>query len=318
VRAAGPARPLSPFLIDRLTTTTATLTLLPSRAGKRPRVFEIARVDLHGFALDRAASFEATLTNPVPRGDIATKGRFGPWDPDDPGRSAVEGEYRFDNADLGTIDGIAGRLQSTGRFSGLLEQILVSGRADVEGFGLTTSSNRLPLQTSFDACVDGTDGDTYLDRVEATLADTPIDANGRVEGQVGVDGRRVAVDARVVNGRIEDLLRLAVDDSTPLMVGAIDVQASLELPPGEADVVERLALDGRFTLREARFTEGGVQGKIDELSRRGRGDVESEARRTVRSTFGGTFTLGDGTLRLSRFQFLVPGATVQLQGSYGL
>jgi hypothetical protein len=254
----------------------------------------------------------------VPAGDVQTQGRFGPWNAERPGATPVEGAYRFSNADLGTIKGIAGVLESTGDYGGRLQQIHVKGEAQVPEFGLTTSRNRLPLDTRFVACVDGTDGDTYLEQVDARLGETPIRTSGRVEGQVGVDGRTVALDVRIDDGRIEDLLRLAVDDGTPLMHGQIDVESSFVLPPGEGDVVERLQLQGRFALRGTRFTEGSVQGKINELSRRGRGDMDAARARAVRSALDGRFALKESVLRLSTFSFAVPGATVQLQGRYGL
>jgi hypothetical protein len=230
----------------------------------------------------------------------------------------VTGEYTFSDADLGTIDGLAGTLDSTGSFGGLLQQILVKGETRVQEFGLTTSRNRMPLETRFEACVDGTDGDTYLDRVDARLQDSPIATSGRIEGKVGVDGRAVALDVRVDEGHIEDFLRLAVDDETPVMTGVIDVEAGFVLPPGKGDVIDRLALDGTFALRETRFTEGQAQSKINELSRRGRGDMERQAARPVRSNLRGGFALDDSVLRLSDFSFAVPGAVVSLRGRYGL
>ena len=195
---------------------------------------------------------------------------------------------------------------------------MVSGETRVTDFGLTTSRNRLPLQTTFEACVDGTDGDTYLDRVDAKLAGTPIVASGRIEGTVGVEGRTIALDVVVDNGRIDDLLRLAVNDPTPLMQGRIDVKSSFVLAPGKTSVIERLDLGGRFSLQGTRFTEGAVQSKINELSRRGSGDMDEKRARAVRSSLGGQFALKHGTLRLTRFSFAVPGAVVQLQGRYGL
>ncbi|MGE3840728.1 MAG: hypothetical protein AB7I50_04010 [Vicinamibacterales bacterium] len=228
---------------------------------------------LNDFAFDRAADYDVTLVNPKPRGDIAAKGTFGPFNADEPNVTPVAGTYAFARADLGTINGIAGILESSGRFEGPLRQIGLDGTATVPDFGLTTSGNRLPLDVAFTACVDGTDGDTYLDRVHATLAGSAIDAAGRVEGILGVRGRRIVLDATVDEGQMEDFLRLAVDDATPLLSGIIDIKTTFDLPPGETEVVERLELNGEFTLREGRFHEGQLQGKVNELSRRGRGDM---------------------------------------------
>jgi hypothetical protein len=236
---------------------------------------------------------------------------------DDPGLAAVKGTYVFENASLGTIKGIEGTLTSKGTFDGVLQQILVNGTSTTPDFGLSTSNNRLPLGASFDVCVDGTDGDTYLDRVDAKLASTPINARGRIEGKVGMHGRTVALSVQVKDGAIEDLLRLAVKGE-PLMTGRISLTTSFLLPPGEKDVVERLELNGRFGLERTRFTARSVQRKIDEFSRRGRGALDGPAAANVASDFRGRFVLENGTLRLLSLQFALPGARVNLRGSYGL
>lgn len=65
------------------------------------------------------------------------------------------------------------------------------------------------------------------------------------------------LEGKVQLASLEDLLRLAVSDSTPLMTGRLDMNSSFELPPGPQDVVERLALKGRFSLQGVRLREGG-------------------------------------------------------------
>ena len=58
--------------------------------------------------------FTATLTNPLPKGQIETTGTFGPWQKGDPGATPLGGDYSFQKADLDTIKGIGGILNSTG------------------------------------------------------------------------------------------------------------------------------------------------------------------------------------------------------------
>jgi hypothetical protein len=176
----------------------------------------------------------------------------------------------------------------------------------------------LPLHTEFEACVDGTDGDTYLDSVRARLASSPIDVTGKVEGRVGVRGRAIVLDAVVDEGRIEDFLRLAVKGEPPVMTGQVRLRTAIVIPPGPESVVERLQLKGEFGLARAKFTGPGVQGKIDEFSRRGRGRPEDDGVRNVASDLSGRFALADGTLLLDDLAFAVPGARVRLRGTYGL
>ena len=308
----------SPVLIEWLSAPGTELELLPRKPGKRPRRFSIASLVVRGITLDHPLDFDAVLTNPTPRGQITTSGRFGPWVAGDPGLSPVEGRYHFERADMGSIKGLGGTLESRGRFAGVLEQISVAGSTETPDFSLDTANARLPLHTDFKACVDGTDGDTYLDDVRARLASTPIHVKGKVEGRVGVDGRTVALDAVIQDGLIEDVLRLAVKGDEPVMNGRVSVTTRILLPPGNASVVERLQLQGKFGLEDARFSGPGVQSKIDEFSRRGRAGAKGAAADNVASDFAGRFTLGGGMLALQDLAYTVPGARVRLRGTYNL
>jgi hypothetical protein len=52
-------------------------------------------------------------------------------------------------------------------------------------FWLDKSGTPVPLHTEFSATVDGTNGDTHLHPVRATLVNSVIVANGDVAGQPG-------------------------------------------------------------------------------------------------------------------------------------
>jgi hypothetical protein len=312
-----PGTTTSPVYVETLRAPGTELELLPRNKKKRPRRFSIHDLTMHGLTVDRPFDYDAQLTNPTPRGTIQARGQFGPWATNDPGLSPVSGRYTFDDADLATINGLGGILRSTGAFNGVLEQILVHGETTTPDFALTTGGAAIPLNTRFDACVDGSDGDTYLDRVNATLGSTPIDARGRIEGTVGVHGRTVALEVRIEKGRIEDVLRLAVK-GPPLMKGALSLDARLMLPPGAGPVVRRLELDGQFGLTGTQFTGKALQSKINEFSRRGRGDVENPTPASVASNLRGRFALANGVMRLPSLNFAVPGAELRLAGRYGL
>jgi hypothetical protein len=104
-----------------------------------------------------------------------------------------------------------------------------------------------------------------------------------------------------------------------LMTGAIAFDTKFELPPGDQDISEKLHLDGKFGVGSARFTSFKVQDKVDELSQRARGqaDDEAEDERSV-SHLRGRFELSHGVIDFTNLTFAVPGATVRLDGSYGL
>lgn len=308
----------SPLIVERLFSRDAMLRIIPRRADKDPKLFAIHTLEMSSLGLSQQMPFKAELTNPIPKGSIQTNGRFGPWQREDPGATPLSGHYTFDDADLDTIKGIGGILDSTGDFSGQLNRIAVKGETSTPDFQIDISSQPMPLNTKFEAVVDGTDGDTYLTNVSAMLHETSITAKGAVTGTRGVKGRTVKLDVQINEGRIEHLLKLSVKTEKPLMVGDVALQTDFLLPPGEADVIDRLRLAGQFGLESARFTDQGVQSKIAGMSQRARGTPDGPPGENVMSDLKGRFRLQQGVLSMSTLTFAIPGATVNLQGSYGL
>jgi hypothetical protein len=311
------ASPISRLIVDQIVSRTARLEIVPRDPGKLPREFQIHHLVMQGIGEGRGAAFQAALTNPQPRGEITTRGTFGPWQRDEPSRTPVSGEYDFDAANLDTIKGIGGILTSHGTYSGVLEQIEVNGETDTPDFSIDLAAQPIPLKTTFHAIVDGTSGDTRLERVEARLIDTLIVAHGAVVRTKDTKGRRVGLDVTIDKGRIEDLLKLAVRSGKPLMTGQVQLTTNFLLPAGEADVIDRLELDGRFSLNEARFSNVNVQHQIDTLSQRGKGET-SDAGPSVVSSLSGTFRLRRAMLTFADLSFAVPGAVVQIAGTYDM
>jgi hypothetical protein len=314
---AGDGGKGSDLTIDHLLAEDAELSIIPKEADKPPRVFLIHRVELENVGKSSQATFQATLTNPKPRGEIETTGTFGPWGRDEPATTPISGTYTFSHADFSTIHGIAGFLDSTGKYAGPLERIDAEGETRTPDFTIAKAGNPVPLTTKYHAIIDGTKGDVILKRVEATLQKSSMVAQGMVIGVKGADGHLIRVNVVMDNGRIQDLLRLAVKSDKPIMIGAIDLKTDLEIPPGEADVIDKLYLNGHFGLNRARFTNGGIQQKVEQLSQRARGDTDGEPD-SVASNLRGAFTLKKGLLRFSTLDFDVPGAEVHLVGSYHL
>jgi hypothetical protein len=316
---AHPERP-SPILIDRIESRAARLQIASSRPGRLPRTFDIHDLVMRDFGAREGSRFEAGLTNPMPPGRVETSGLFGPWHADEPGLTPVSGEYVFKDADLDAIRGIGGILTSVGAYTGVLERIEVHGQTETPDFSIDIAGQPVPLTTRFTAIVDGTNGDTILERVQATLGRSAIFARGSVVRTKDVKGRHITLDIRLDAARLEDLMRLAVKSASPPMVGRIDLSTRFLLPAGEADVVDRLNLDGTFRLAQARFTNLNVQQRITTLSRRGRGEERDEGadEERVVSNLRGRFALRNARLSFSELTFAVPGSIVQLTGSYHL
>ena len=214
----------SPVVIDVLRSTDATLAIESSKPDRPPRTFEIHDLVLTDGAFDRPVRFTARLTNPKPTGLIKASGQFGPWVADEPSTSPISGSYQFADADLDTIKGIDGTLQSVGNFTGAWTRSR-SGAPPRRRTSVWTSAGRpLPLSTTFVALVDGTNGDTILHDVDARLASTPIKAKGGILHTPGRKGRTVVLEATIDKGQLPDVLRLALDDKEPFMNGLLSLR----------------------------------------------------------------------------------------------
>jgi hypothetical protein len=301
--------------IAELVAENSLLTIMSKRADKGPRVIQIRRLRFDGFEFGKAIPFEAALTNPTPHGEIATVGAFGPWQADAPSLTPIDGTFLFD-ADLGTIKGLGGALHAEGNFGGPLELIRTSGRTRTEGFHLSSGGARFPLLVDYDAIVDGTNGDTILERVDARLGPSRIAASGAIVKVEGQKGRRITLDTRTRSGRLEDFVKLATRVRSSPLTGIINVDARLDIPPGDADVGDRMHITGTFNVDKAQFTSETIQDRVDELARRGVGRPKDETIDDVASNFRGSFTLDNGRLTLKPLTFSVEGANVRLTGHY--
>src|ERR1700722_5390764 len=219
------------IVVDEIVCTGSRLLIESSKPDKDPKDFELERIEMHNVGPNQPWRYEAVLMNAIPEGEIHANGLFGPWQTEDPGASAVLGHYTFDDADLGTIKGVGGRLSSGGHFSGQLNKIAVQGTTKTPDFSIDTGEHPVPLETSFDALVDGTTGDTYLNRVDATLGQSQFSTRGAVVNIKG-QGHQINLDVEVPGGRIQDFLTLAVKTRPVIMTGQIAMKAKLAIRPG--------------------------------------------------------------------------------------
>ena len=308
------------IFVDHFICANTKLVINTARPGKPPLEFDISDLRLKDIGPGLPLQFDATLVNPKPVGDIQSTGRFGPLNEDKPRDTAIMGNYSFTNADLGTIRGIGGILSSTGKYGGTLGRIEVEGQTDTPDFQVAVSGHRVPLHTDFHAIVDGTDGDTYLDPVKATVLHSSFTASGRIV-RMKPHGHDVELNVVLGRARIEDLLKLGVKTEPPIMTGAVKMKTKLSLPPGAEDIANRLKLAGSFEIPAGHFTNDKVQDRIDSLSVRSRGKNEAgrgHADPVVTSDLEGRFTLNQEVLSFSYLHFLIPGTHADMRGKYSL
>jgi hypothetical protein len=319
--------------VGELISDDARLVIGTGKPDKVPLQFDIRRLHLTSIGADQPMKFYAVLINPKPIGDIDTHGDFGPFDADSPADTPVRGEYAFYNADLGTLKGIGGTLSSNGHYQGALDRIVVDGETTTPDFRLDITGRPVPLNTRFHAVVDGENGDTHLQPVDAWLLGSHIVASGDVVRSLNEPGHDIHLDVTVGPAHIQDLLELGARQQTPLMTGEMQMKAGFHLPPDHAAVIDRLRLAGSFALKDAHFTNDQFQSKVDELSLRGqgqareakqegkavqRGDTQADSKANVASTARGDFTFGDGRIVLKNLEYRVPGADIDLDGTYTL
>jgi hypothetical protein len=236
----------------------------------------------------------------------------------EPGESPLSGDYSFKDANLGVFESIDGKLASSGHFEGKLNNIVADGQADVPDFRLKSSGNVVPLRTRFHAIVDGTDGDTSLQPVTATLGRSNIECRGAIARNKDDSKKTVNLNVLVSRGRIEDFVRLAAKGEKPPLQGNAQMKIQMRVPPGAGSVLGRLILDGTFSLEDAGFTSPTVQEKIDDISRRTQGKPSAVDIQGVASDFEGIFHLKKGLLEFPKLLFTVPGAVVSLDGWYDI
>ena len=304
-------------LIRRVEIKNAKLTILPKDQTKTPLDFDLQQVTLKSAGTGRAMDYDAQLTNPKPPGQIHAVGAFGPWVADEPGDTPLKGDYKFTNADLSVFKSIAGILNSTGTFDGALSSVHARGEATVPDFRLTMANNPVPLYTKFEVLVDGTNGNTILQPVQATLGSTKFSTSGGVLKHEGEQRRHIDLDVLMPSGNLRDVLRLAMKGS-PFMEGQLYLKTKISIPPLSGKVREKLRLQGQYRITNGKFLKSTIQDEIDKLSRKGQGSPTDEGIDEVVSNMRGSFLMENEKITFRKLAFEVPGAAVELAGNYDL
>jgi hypothetical protein len=303
--------------LDQVDIRDCTLVILPKDKTRKSLDYQIDHLLLTPVAPDSPWNYAADLNIPKPPGHVLSRGRFGPWNPEAPGDTFVDGKYQFEHADLSVFNGIAGILQSTGEFQGTLAAIRANGDAYVPDFRLSISGNRVPLRTHYDALIDGTNGNTTLQPVRATLGQTNFTTSGAILKHENAPQRSISLVVSMPDGYLPDLLRLAMKGS-PFMDGRVTLNSRIEIPPLSGKVQQKLVLDGTFNLRQAKFLRSTIQSQIDGLSRHAQGQPKNQEIDSVASNMKGSFHLESQQMTFRSLTFDVPGAGVALAGNYNI
>jgi hypothetical protein len=184
-------------------------------------------------------------------------------------------------------------------------------------FSLDNVGKPVPLRTDFSATVDGTNGDTLLHPVHAILGESVIVASGGVE-RVPKQGHDINLDVTTPKARIEDILQLAINSDKPFLRGPVNIRARLHLPPGKEKVIDKMTLDGSFAVSNARWSNSYVREKLQSFSRHAQGQPSDDDAGSAVTDMKGVFALKNDVIHFSKLTFSVPGADVELAGTYDI
>jgi hypothetical protein len=307
----------SPITIGQIVTRDAILEFVSSNADGEPLRFDIHEADLRDVGWKEPLTYRVNLHNPKPPGEISASGKFGVWDQQDAARTPVSGEYKFERADLGVFEGIAGTLSSAGKFNGTLGHIDISGATDVPDFNVKSGVNHVDLKAEFSAYVDAIHGDTFLKRVDAYFQKMHMVAQGSIARSEG-KGRVALIELSTRNGRIEDLLRLFSHQKNAPMAGAVTLTAKVTIPSGKQRFLRKVILRGNFGIGGGEFSNPSTQEGIDKLSAGARGEKDNSDPATVLSDLKGQVILENGIGNFTDLSFGVPGAAASMHGTYDL
>lgn len=316
--------PRSSVVIDDLIADGTVLEVASRESRTPPLKFSFAGFNISDVGSNSPAVFKATLSNPEPPGEITTTGKFGPWNPDAVGKTAVSGDYRFEHADLGFLRGISGILASSGKYTGTLEHIEVEGSTDVPLFAVTRSLHHSPLRTQFHAVVNAENGDVSLQNVNANLGQSTIQTQGSIAGKPGQAGKTASLTMESKDGRIQDLLLVFTKSRQAPMFGIVSFEAKISIPPGESPFLKKLELQGDFGIDAGSFTKSDTQQEVNSLSHGALNDKHHKAEdddtdhQNVLSDLKGRVLLRNGIATFSNLSFGVPGALAQMEGTYNL
>lgn len=288
-----------------------------------PLRFEIHRLAMKSVGLKQRMSYDVAFQNPIPRGEIESRGTFGPWNSNDPGETPVSGRYKFRDADLGRFEGVEGILESEDSFGGTLTHIATHGTVKVPEFKVRRAGRSVPLESEYEAEVNGFNGDVHLKRTENSIVKTKVLANGDITGKPGEKGKTTTLELHSSGGRIQDLLRLFIKEKASPISGTISFRAHATVPPEDRPFEKDLRLSGDFGIEDQRFTKPETRKEIEHLSERSQGqkpkdDDEKEDPAGVVTNLKGHVEVRDGVATLTSITFTIPGGEANGHGTFNL
>lgn len=302
--------------LGEVVTKDATLEIATKDDG--PLKFDIHELILRSVSSKGPMSYDLAMHNPEPPGEIRSRGKLGPWDNDHLDSIPLSGNYTFDKADLGVYGGISGILSGLGEFQGRLGKIETQGTTEIPNFEVTHSHHSVTLKTKYVATVDGTGGDTILHSVDGTFLHTSVHVEGAVASKLGTPGKTTTLNLTVRDGRIDDVLRLFVQEPKPPLAGSTSFHVRAIWPSGHQSFLKRVVMQGDFAIESARWENPDRQANLNDLSKRASGYKKDAATPDVTADLRGNVQMKDAIATFKDTVCRIPGAEATLNGTYNL
>jgi AsmA-like C-terminal region len=304
--------PGRPTIIDRLVADDGVLEI--PRASKQPLRFAFRKFEVKNLRGPGQSTFKAEFDNPLPHGALQVAGHFGPWNSSHPSKTALDGNYSLDKADMSVFHSVGGLISSTGHFSGVFDHLDVQAQASMPGLEVTKTHHSLPLKADFSVLVDGPSGDVFVRRMKAQFGKDDLDVNGSIARDQ--DGKRVAsLDFVCNNGRIEDTFYPFIHSPQAALAGNVKFRMHVRIPGGKEKFEKRLALESTFQIADAHFTHPQTETELSKISERPK---QSQPDTTIPASFQGNVSVKNGVAQFTTLDVEDQGASAIFRGSYDL
>jgi hypothetical protein len=287
--------------------------------------FPIRQLTIRNLRKGQTISYSVDMQNAWPGGHILANGSFGPLFPDNLGATPVSGDFTFNSVKLEDIHGLSGGLSSAGRFHGSLTAIEADMTSKTPDFAVG-KGRPTPLTTSAHVTINGLNANIVLHTVDVHTGATAVHAEGDIVGSPKVTNLEISV----ANGRAQDILRPFFKGEVPI-TGAVWLHSHARLTPaGEGlKFLKRFQMDGVFDIPSERLTNRATEQKLSDFSQRAQGAKPTEQQPApgdrvtggtaeVFSSLNGRAKIRDGIVSTQRLNFQVPGADVDVNGTFNL
>jgi len=287
--------------------------------------FPIQLLTVRNLEKGQALGYSVDMQNAKPTGHIFSTGSFGPLNAQNMGATPLSGDFTFASVNLHDLGDIGGTLISKGHFQGELADIEADATSYTPDFAVG-GGRATPFTAAIRCAINGVNGDVTIRGVDAKTGASTIHVEGGIAGSPKV----IDVHLAVAGGRVQDVLRPFLRNDVPVegMVW-LRSHAHVDAAGNDMSFLERLKVDGRFDAPAERLTNRATEQKLSEFSQQVAGvhDSKADAQSEVPasnvaedalSSLNGQAKIRNGVVSTRRITFLIPGAGVDLSGTFNL